>query len=268
MSENNPILPTTETTDYRLSSEQLAVWNSHVLEQFPREAVALIINGVVECVDNVHPVPETHWRVDPEVYIELTAGGGLEGILHSHTATPQQLGNHQWPLEWPSETDMRNWLATGAETRWGISACEGENVTAPIWLDENYRAPLLGRPFISGIWDCYSLVRDWYYQEKNILLPNYARGMFWWQNSDQNLYMDNFENAGFEEISEKNAEPGAVALMSFGSRGRVSHAAVLLDSETFIHHTQGSGLNGISCTVSRGRWQPFVRHWLRYKQDK
>lgn len=51
----------------------------------------------------------------------------------------------------------------------------------------------IGRKFVHGSTDCYSLVRDFYKNEFGIELTDYARAEFWW-NKGQNLYMDNFRN--------------------------------------------------------------------------
>jgi len=50
------------------------------------------------------------------------------------------------------------------------------------------------RPFIHGIFDCYTLIRDFFRREHNILLPtNIQRTWEWWLQGE-NLYLDNAKN--------------------------------------------------------------------------
>ena len=44
-----------------------------------------------------------------------------------------------------------------------------------------YRTPLLGRPFVHGVHDCYSLIRDHYAWELGIELPDFPRAERWWE---------------------------------------------------------------------------------------
>ena len=40
-----------------------------------------------------------------------------------------------------------------------------------------YKPPLLGREWVWGVTDCWSLVVDWYKEEKGIKLKDYQRNM-------------------------------------------------------------------------------------------
>ena len=40
---------------------------------------------------------------------------------------------------------------------------------------QGYAAPLVGREWSHGVLDCYSLIRDWYAQERGIDLPDFPR---------------------------------------------------------------------------------------------
>lgn len=247
-------------TSTPLTAEQHADWTRHALSVFPNEACAFIIDGKVRPVANVSKNPTETFVTDAVEVLALRAEGECSGFLHSHPATPQQAGLRQWPTNWPTSHDMVGWLKD--DVRWGISATDGEVVEQPVWLDEDYTAPLEGRHFIHGIWDCYSAVRDYFKVHKGITLKNYPRGMDWWHKG-QDLYSDNFKDAGFVEV--EHPEVGDCALMSIGARGVISHAAVLHSPNEIYHHTFSRTGEALSGYFPLNRWQPFIVKWVRFR---
>ena len=97
--------------------------------------------------------------------------------------------------------------------------------------------PYVGRPFIHGLDDCYSLVRDWYQKELNIKLNDYFRQNEWWYKGE-NLYLDNFAKEGFREIKEEELRYGDLLLMCIVSNVP-NHAAIFLEGNIVLHHVQG-----------------------------
>ena len=84
-----------------------------------REACGLLLGGdaieTAETCRNVHPVPETHFEIDPQALIdahrsERRGGPRLLGYWHSHPSGPPE----------PSSTDRRH--ATGDGRVWAIVA--------------------------------------------------------------------------------------------------------------------------------------------------
>jgi cell wall-associated NlpC family hydrolase len=60
-----------------------------------------------------------------------------------------------------------------AEHSWGIVPVKRHFAEVPFfWGDSLPIAPLEGRPWRMGVYDCYGLMRDWYRAKRNILLPN------------------------------------------------------------------------------------------------
>jgi cell wall-associated NlpC family hydrolase len=124
-----------------------------------------------------------------------------------------------------------------------------------------YQAPYLARPFVHGVHDCYSLVRDWYNREWDLGLPDIPRDERWWAKG-QNLYIDNFEKQGFVRLPEgAEMQVGDGFLMQLGSDVS-NHAAVFLGNTRIMHHPQ-SQLSSI--TIYGGFWQKVTTHHLRHK---
>jgi proteasome lid subunit RPN8/RPN11 len=237
----------------RLDPLELHKFKQQVLTEYPNEAAAVIVNGKhIPCV-NKSSDPTRHGYLDAEQLLQIELHHGpIQAFLHSHPIDPTHPS--KWPAFWPSGVDMENWLA--GSIPWGIVATEGENITEPVWLDESEIAPLEGRTFVHGIHDCYSLVRD-YYRLQGINLPNYARGMEWWERG-QDLYVQNFKAAGFEEISRSDVRVGDAAIMKV--RASVyNHAGVVVKTNEILHHLYGR----LSGRDRLDKWDRFCKY-LRY----
>lgn len=93
-----------------------------------------------------------------------------------------------------------------------------------------------GRPFIHGLFDCYTLVRDYYKRKFNIFLPtNIQREWEWW-NKGENLYLENAKDCSFEEVSDIKKHD--VLLMKINSPVP-NHAAIYIGDGKILHHMAG-----------------------------
>lgn len=95
----------------------------------------------------------------------------------------------------------------------------------------------IGRHFVYGVTDCYTLFRDFYREEFNIDLPNFAR-YDGWQNDGLNLYADNMPKHGFYLVPQ--GEPlmyGDVILVCLCSPVPC-HSAIYIGENKILHHVQ------------------------------
>jgi proteasome lid subunit RPN8/RPN11 len=69
------------------------------------------------------------------------------------------------------------------------------------WLDPQQSAGLLERPWNYGVYDCYSAVRDWYWQQMGVAMGDYER-----------LYEGEWSTRGFTHFEENFAAEGFVRL--------------------------------------------------------
>lgn len=116
---------------------------------------------------------------------------------------------------------------------------------------------LYGRKFIHGMTDCYGFVRDWYQQELGIELPNYNRTDGWW-NEGANLYIDNFEHAGFYQVDD--LQVGDVIVMQINATVP-NHAGVYLGDGLIGHHLYGRlSSKDVYGQFYRDRTTHIVRH--------
>jgi proteasome lid subunit RPN8/RPN11 len=161
------------------------------MEHYPNEACAFIINGKLVPVDNVSKNPTEEFELSVDSCNLIIKA---QGFIHSHPDGPII----------PSELDMITQKSCCIP--FGLMTCTSDSASNSIWLHDGTLAiQLEERPFLHGIFDCYSLIRAYYWQSRTIKLPDFPREMDWWEAKDKNkrddLYLDNFEKANFKEIS-------------------------------------------------------------------
>ena len=112
-----------------------------------------------------------------------------------------------------------------------------------------YEAPLLGRQWVWGVTDCWSLVVDYYKKEKGIILKDYERTM----TADEFLFDPLFESyamkTGFRELRpDERLEEGDVLLMSI-MYPTLNHVAIFL-GDMVLHHLA----DRLSCREPYSEW--------------
>lgn len=99
------------------------------------------------------------------------------------------------------------------------------------WLDPRQSAGLLGRPWNYGVYDCYSAVRDWYWQEQGLAMGDYERQYEGeWSTRGFTHFEDNFAAEGFTRIPITTAlQRGDVILFRIRNQDCCNHVAVVED---------------------------------------
>jgi proteasome lid subunit RPN8/RPN11 len=219
--------------------------------ELPKEACGLVVvkngrqvyipcNNLARGTDN--------FILDPNDYEKADITGEIIAVIHSHPNMSAK----------PSQADLVACEASGLP--WFIMGYPSEQ-----WEyiePSGYIAPLVGRSWSHGVLDCYSIIRDWYLQERNIELLNFERSDEWWK-IGENLYLDNFEKAGFRKIVIEDLQEGDVILMCINSTVP-NHGALYLGNSQIIHHIQ----NRLSTRdIYGGYWLKNTYGYLRYEKD-
>jgi cell wall-associated NlpC family hydrolase len=120
---------------------------------------------------------------------------------------------------------------------------------------------LIGKTFTIGRQDCYTLVRDFYTQNFDLSMRNYARPDVFWE-YDMPLYTDNFHKEGFRsvDVSARELEPGDLLLMAVKSKV-ANHAAVVMPDGMILHHLYGQLSR---CEPYRDAWRNMTVAVLRH----
>lgn len=238
-----------------LSEEVKIKFEGHAKCDWPREAcgIVAVVKGRQYYFDckNIAPGKED-FILDPVDFMRVEdfvteRAGTIVAIIHSHPFTRPR----------PSMADLQ-----GCEQ----SALPWFIFSTPLNLwhsfePSGYQAPLIGRPFKHGIFDCYSAMRDWYGRNLGITLKDYDRDPEWWKKG-QDLLMGNFQSCGFVQVVDEPIEVGDVLLINIHSPV-VNHCAVYIGNDQVFHQT----MNRLSSREVYGGWlKKNTRMILRYKQ--
>ena len=129
---------------------------AHAKNEDPKESCGLLLNikgkqKYFPC-RNLAITNHQCFILDPEDYVKADNLGEIIAVVHSHPKTP--------PV--PSQADLVGvehscfvWHIVNPKTEeWG--SCE----------PTGYKSPILGREWVWGVQDCWTLVRDFYKKEK------------------------------------------------------------------------------------------------------
>jgi len=197
----------------------------HAKAEDPRECCGLVavVKGRQRYFPcrNIAQTPDEHFVLDG--WHEVEDKGEVVAVVHSHPKTN------------PAPSTADRVACEKSELPWFIvnPKTEGWGYCEP----EGFELPYVGREFVHGIVDCYTLVRDWYAREYGIQLRDYDRRDRWWDHGE-NLYVENFQKEGFRKIPVEEVRQGDLILMNLVSPVP-NHAAIYIGDQRVLHHVQG-----------------------------
>ncbi len=207
----------------------------HALEAYPDESCGLVAivgkkQQYVRCT-NLATSKNEHFMLGAEDYARVEDMGEVVGLVHSH------------PNDSARASVADRAACEQSELPWTILSVRPGPVIAEVVqiVPEGVEFPLERRPFVHGVLDCFTLIRDWYERERGITLPDFERHDGWWDDGHSNLYLDHFREAGFEEVGQyPELEIGDVILMQIRSKNEVpNHAGVYIGNGQILHHMYG-----------------------------
>ena len=211
----------------------------HAKDQDPKESCGLLIDvkgkeKYYPC-KNLSSYSQQCFIIDPEDYAKAEDSGKVLAVIHSHPVTP--------PVA--SQADMISceesglvWHIVNPKTeQWGFYKPSG------------YKPPLIGRHWVWGITDCWSLVRDWYKEKLGITLRDWDRPTTPEQFIKNPMFEKCAWRTGFRQLRpEEKLENGDLLFMSIMATG-LNHVAIFLDGDV-LHHLA----DRISCKEPYNQW--------------
>jgi cell wall-associated NlpC family hydrolase len=216
----------------------------HAAAEAPLECcgLAVSIEGQLRYLPckNIADCPELNFEISPDDWLRAQLQGDILAVVHSHPGGPNYLSEADRAIQ--KRTACEWWLASRGDL-----------------LRFRNCLPLLGRQFLHGTTDCYTLIRDAYHLA-GIELPEAEREDGWWL-GEQELYLENIVSAGFSRLADDTPQPGDVLLICLGS-ARANHAAIYCGDQTILHH--------VPHRLSRrdtygGYWQQYTHSIWRHQ---
>lgn len=201
-----------------------------VLRNFPNESCGFIVDdGKFIPAQNQHVDKEHAFRISREDFVSVRENHKIKYIIHSHCRDPEtDYGMiSKYDIRTPSAMDVATQKSLGIP--FIIAGSDGETVLDDgVILDpSNRNRPLLGRNFIWYINDCWTMVRDYYWQKRKVDLGFHHHTFDWYNNGEGVVfpfYKYFLERWGFVEIDESELQEGDIVVM--GIQGDYNHIGI------------------------------------------
>jgi cell wall-associated NlpC family hydrolase len=227
-------------------------------EQVPKESCGLIITSedgydFIKC-ENIHEEPEKHFKIDSSIMLKYSKV--IYSIFHSHieSNTPAV-----------SLADIKlceSWDCIGSI----VFLSERDNKLCSdlvFYGDKVIYNNLIGRPFYYNVFDCFTLIKDYYYTKLNISLDYVYSDYGWWGETEHkdSLYLSEYTRLGLEEIDiRQDLKIGDILVMKLGRSKCLNHGAIYVGNNKIIHHLEGK----LSCSEAFGKYADRIQRGLRY----
>jgi proteasome lid subunit RPN8/RPN11 len=226
-----------------------AAFRDHIVTCYPQEGCGVILNELFYPIDNIHPEPSNNFMFSEKDCLELLDKEYT--IIHSHT-----MERFDCDPRTPSLEDMicRN----NTQVPHGIVHCDGENISEILYFGTINTEELLGRSYISNVFDCFTIARDFLYNEANIDIGLHPRPPEW---EEWNPYyiLHTYKDIGFIDVEETDSyQVGDILLFAISSN-KVNHIGIYLEENKFIHHLY----NRKSCEDSISKWSKHLIKTIR-----
>jgi len=241
----------------------------HAQECYPNESCGVIVNGRYLPCRNESKSPSEQFVINRDDYRNAIMSGDLQAIIHSH------------PDGSRAATDVDRASCEETDLPWGVIWLSrddnGEFETHESWIQPSgFEASLIGRPYVWGVFDCLSVVLDYYKREVGIDLGEFERPSEDWNTKNDDIYTRELSAKGFSTITGA-PEQGDIVLMQIRSKVP-NHAAIFLENGilstepehypapmSILHHLQGK--NSIR-DIYGGYWAEKTVSIWRHKNSK
>ena len=197
------------------------IW-THVLQMFPMECCGIILHDSYMPCKNIALDPYKTFKIDKHIMVH-SYNNGMQAIIHSHIDCP-----------YLSKEDMDR--SEDVDIPWGVAFInDAKKNGIYFWGSEIDTQELIERPFVYGIYDCYTLVKDYYKVKMNVELPPVKSDYNLWGNGDS-LFEKLFPEFGFVPVNRGSSfQKGDVFMWAIGSKV-TNHIGVYDGDGRILHH--------------------------------
>lgn len=213
-----------------MNAEIKAKVKEHALKENPSEACGYIcVNFLGEVTvlpcENMARNKKGRFAIHPSKNKEAEKIGHIAAFYHSHASEFLDTASDKFSpedLDAAYEACIPALLYVHPHDTWHFNVPSTYQPT-----------DLLGRPFVWGVWDCYTLVRDYYKIHKGVQMGNYLPPENATTQSDFG-YETKIKNENFHEIPLAEIQKDDVILLKIKSQF-INHCLVYLGNNEFLH---------------------------------
>jgi len=231
---------------------------AHAMREYPNECCGLIVvsnAGVVTVFPCKNEAKNAKGRfsIDPRQEDEAEQFGEIVAFYHSHmdeVADPARNKFSREDLDIAYESCRPALLYVYPQDEWHY-----------VMPDTYEPAPLHGRPFVWGIWDCYCSVRDWFLVNRKVKLHDFFAPEEGNLKADFGYEKHIAELKYLEEVPLEQLAEGDIIIFKINSQF-CNHSAIYLGHNKFFHQP----INKMSSVATLDeRYLKYIAKTLRYK---
>jgi proteasome lid subunit RPN8/RPN11 len=239
-----------------MNAEIKAKVKEHALKDAPNEACGFICVNylgqvtVLPC-ENLAKNKKGRFSIHPKMNAEAEKLGHIAAFYHSHASEFLDPAADKFSIE-----DIDTSFESAIPALLYVHPHDTWHYSQPMTYKP---AELLGRPFVWGVWDCYTLVKDYYKIHKGVQLGHY------FPPDNANLssdfgYEGHISQENFREIPLEELQKDDVILLKIHSQF-INHCLVYTGDNNFIHQPA----NKISSAgMLDDRYFKYISKVLRY----
>ena len=200
----------------------------HAKDEIPNEACGLIYifkgkEKYMPC-KNISFDKKNTFTIDPLDWAKTEDKGNIIGVFHSHTnCDPNPSTHDKYSAE---NTGVKWWIVNPFTNQWKTYEPVG------------YKKSFIGRPWVWGIYDCWTLTRD-YYASVGLNLRDFVRPEDPEEFARNPLFEKYYEELGFRVLNyDEPIKEGDSLLFSIYGNG-LNHVGVYVGESKILHHIQG-----------------------------
>lgn len=231
---------------------------AHGIEDYPKEACGLIIaKGKKQALRRCENIGEAgDFFMKPADTMAAEDEGEWLMSYHTH---PNQPPTPSFADKYNAEKNHLPGLIINIRTNDEGKVVAGDH---ELYTPNGWRAELIGRPYVEGVLDCYSLIQDYYREKLKIELPDVAREPGWWK-TGKDLYVSNYKKGGFVQVG--GLQEHDIILMYVAGSQVLNHGAIWLGDGRILHHPA----DRLSCrqpyVIDRGYYAKHTGMILRHR---
>jgi cell wall-associated NlpC family hydrolase len=227
----------------------------------PQEACGLILKNDLEFefvpCENIAVDKETNFKIADTTMLKYSKD--IYSIFHSHVegGTPAV-----------TLSDIKTCEAWGCIGSIVFLSPNDNNICSDVvfYGKEVIYKKLTGRPYYYNVFDCFTMIRDFYYTQLNIDLKHVYSDYGWWEHTEHkdSLYLKEPDRLNLVEIDIRQPlQVGDILSMKLGRSKCINHGSIYVGNNKILHHLEGK----LSCTESFGKYGNRVERGLRYNPE-